>query len=417
MPQQKSLRFFFLLFGTLYFVQGVITSYQLNFFKPHMTAEGINADRLAIVATLALLPFIIKIVFGLISDRLNLFGKGHRVPYMMIGVILCSLAFFIAYFIDPSLNFTVLAAMVLSATFAMALFDTTADAFAIEVVPATDYSRVQSVMTGGRATGLIILSFVFGLLAARFGYSVIFLVISALLLLPLILLFRIKEPSIQTKRQGFNWRAFKVMLRTSNIVFGVFLTLSWFAFQGIDGLVTLYMSSELGAPPQILGTYGTIKGIGMVLGAVIMSLIAKKWNLKTAAFTTLLLVSVGGFSLSTMESVNAILMLALVIGIIAGLQWTVYASLAMGITDLRIAGSMFALFQMMSNIGMASGEGIATSLSNNAMGFTGVFRLLATINLFLIPFFYFVMRQVNKQIEKDKVDPHTAVELSPESII
>ena len=41
-PQQKSLRFFFLLFGSLYFVQGVITSYQLNFFKPHMTAEGIN---------------------------------------------------------------------------------------------------------------------------------------------------------------------------------------------------------------------------------------------------------------------------------------------------------------------------------------------------------------------------------------
>jgi predicted MFS family arabinose efflux permease len=155
----------------------------------------------------------------------------------------------------------------------------------------------------------------------------------------------------------------------------------------------------------------------MVLGAVIMSLIAKKWNLKTAAFTTLVLVSVGGFSLSTMASVNVILMIAIVLGIIAGLQWTVYASLAMGITDLRIAGSMFALFQMMANIGMASGEGIATSLSNNAMGFTGVFRLLATINLFLIPFFYFVMRQVNKQIEKDNIDPHTAVELSPESII
>ena len=42
MQQQKFLRFFFLLFVMLYFVQGVITSYQINFFKPHMTAEGIN---------------------------------------------------------------------------------------------------------------------------------------------------------------------------------------------------------------------------------------------------------------------------------------------------------------------------------------------------------------------------------------
>jgi PAT family beta-lactamase induction signal transducer AmpG len=415
MQQQKSLRFLFLLFGSLYFVQGVITSYQLNFFKPHMTDEGIDADRLAIVATLALVPFIIKIIFGIISDRINVFGLGHRVPYMIIGVLLCSLAFFVAYFIDPSLNFTVLASMVLAATFAMALFDTTADAFAIEVIPANEYSRVQSVMTGGRASGLIILSFVFGLLAARFGYSLIFLVISGLLLLPLILLFRIKEPTIQSKRQGFDWRAFKVMLRTSNLLFAAFLILSWFAFQGIDGLVTLYMSSDLSAPPQILGTYGTIKGIGMVLGAILMSLIAKKWGLKTAGLTTLILVSIGGFSLSFIENVNFILMMAIVLGIVAGLQWTVYASMAMGFTDLRIAGSMFALFQMMANLGIASGEGIATSLSNNEMGFTGVFRLLATINLLLIPFFLFVMRYVTQQIEKDKGEPHAAVELSPKS--
>ena len=69
--------------------------------------------------------------------------------------------------------------MVLMATFIMALFDTTADAYAIEVIPPEDYSRVQSFMTGGRACGLIILSFLFGIIAARFGYSIIFLVISA----------------------------------------------------------------------------------------------------------------------------------------------------------------------------------------------------------------------------------------------
>ena len=190
MPQQKSRNFMFLLFAALYFVQGVITSYQLNFFKPHMSSEGIDADRIALVATLALLPFIIKLIFGLLSDRFNLFGCGHRVPYMVLGVVLCSVAFFVAYFIDPSANFALVAAMVLIATFAMALFDTTADAFAIEVIPPEDYSRVQSFMTGGRASGLIILSFIFGMIAARYGYSMIFLVTSAILLLPLICSFR-----------------------------------------------------------------------------------------------------------------------------------------------------------------------------------------------------------------------------------
>ena len=60
----------------------------------------------------------------------------------------------------------------------------------------------------------------------------------------------------------------------------------------------------------------------------------------------------------------------------------------MGITDLRIAASMFAIFQMMANIGMAGGEGIATSLSDD-LASRLVFRLLATFNIVLIPFLIF----------------------------
>ena len=129
-----SRRYVFGMFAVLYFVQGVIQAYQLNFFKPHMDAEGIDPDRLAIVTSLALLPFVIKWIYGIISDRWDLFGRGHRVPYMQIGLVATGVAFFVAYFIDPSESFGLLAAMVLAATFFMALFDTTADALAVDVV-------------------------------------------------------------------------------------------------------------------------------------------------------------------------------------------------------------------------------------------------------------------------------------------
>jgi hypothetical protein len=75
-----SRRQLFMMFAALYFVQGVIQAYQLNFFKPHMDSEGIDADRIAIVASLALLPFVIKWIYGLVSDRFPLWGRGHRVP-------------------------------------------------------------------------------------------------------------------------------------------------------------------------------------------------------------------------------------------------------------------------------------------------------------------------------------------------
>ena len=59
-----SRRYLFAMFAMLYFVQGVIEAYQLNFFKPHMDSEGIDADRPAIVASLALPPFMIKWIYG-----------------------------------------------------------------------------------------------------------------------------------------------------------------------------------------------------------------------------------------------------------------------------------------------------------------------------------------------------------------
>jgi predicted MFS family arabinose efflux permease len=156
------------------------------------------------------------------------------------------------------------------------------------------------------------------------------------------------------------------------------------------------MSSDLGANEVALGTYGTIKGIGMVLGAILMSVVTSRWGLKPAGILTLLLVCAGGVTLSFITDPGLILMLGLGLGVIAGLQWTVYATIAMGITDLRIAGSMFALFQMMANIGIASGEGVATSLSDN-IGFSGVFLMLGVVSILLVPLFLLVTRKLNLQ--------------------
>jgi PAT family beta-lactamase induction signal transducer AmpG len=415
MPEQKSRNFMFMLFAMLYFVQGVITSYQLNFLKPHMSSEGIEADRLAVLVTLALLPFIVKFIYGLISDRFNFFGFGHRVPYMILGVLICSLSFFFAYFVDPGENFALISGLILVIVFGMALFDTTADAYAIEIMPPEDHSRVQSFMTGGRATGLIVLSFIFGLLAARYGFSVIFLVISAVLLLPLIMLFQVKEPAQRSAHLAFDWSAFRVLLHPNYLLFALFLLLAWFAFQGMDGLVTFYMSSDLGATETTLGNYGTLKGIGMVAGAIGLSLIATRINLKAAALATLVLVTIGGLVLSFTNSANAFLILALGWGVVVGLQWTTYATLAMGITDLRIAGSMFAIFQMMANIGIASGEGVATALSDN-IGFSNVFRTLALFNILLIPLLIFILRRFAAEPDEDAETPYAIYDDAAEMI-
>jgi len=393
----------FTMFGALYFVQGVIQAYQLNFFKPHMDEEGIDPDRIAIVASLALLPFVIKWLYGLISDKYNLFGRGHRVPYMAIGVISTSIAFAVAFFIDPSESFGVLAAMVLIATFFMALFDTTADALAVDVVVPDDHSTVQAWMTGGRAVGVVAVSIVFGWIADAVGYQSIFLVIAGLLLLPLWWVGRVQEPAERTPAHTFDRRAFRVLLQPRYLVFCLFLILAWFFFQGIDGLVTYYMSDTLDSSAGRIGLYGTLKGVGMVVGAVGLSTLVHMFGRRIAATVTLTAVALGGLMFSTIETESAVIGVAVIWGIAVGLQWTTYVTLGMGITDTRIAASMFAILQTMSNIGIGGGDGVATALSDN-VGFPSLFRIFGVGSLVLIPLLFWVTGKFKEVWERETTD-------------
>ncbi len=400
MDLNLSRRQMFVMFGAVYFVQGVIQAYQLNFFKPHMDSVGIDADKLAIVASLGLVPFILKWVFGLVSDRYPLFGRGHRTPYILIGLVATGIAFFVAFFIDPAESFAVLAALVLASTFAMALFDTTADALSVDVVPAEDHATVQAWMNGGRAVGIILLSGVLGLVAQRFGYQFTFLVIAITTLFPLWFVNRIREPATRTPAHSFDRAAFSVLWKPRYGVFALTLVLAWLCFQGIDGLVTFYMSNQLSADPDTIGLYGTLKGAGILVGGVGLAAIARRRGQSTGAVLTLVLVSAGGIVFSLLTSQNAILAFAPLWGVAVGFQWTNYVTITMGITDLRIAGSMFAILQTMSNIGLGAGEGLATALSDN-IGFSAVFRTLGLANIVVIPLVLFVLSRFARAVEDD----------------
>jgi PAT family beta-lactamase induction signal transducer AmpG len=200
---------------------------------------------------------------------------------------------------------------------------------------------------------------------------------------------RVQEPASRTPAHTFDRKAFKVMLEPRYLVFGLFLILAWLFFQGIDGLVTFYMSNELDSSGGVIGVYGTLKGVGMIVGAVGVAALIRRFTRRTAALVTVVAVTIGGLIFSWLDAETAILSVAVLWGMVVGLQWTTYVTLSMDVTDTRIAASMFAILQTMSNIGIGAGEGVATALSDN-LGFSGVFRTFALLNLLIIPLILFV---------------------------
>ena len=79
---QSNRRFRTLMFASLYVVQGVGLAYFRNFQKPYLNDLGVNPDVIGLLTLILQVPFVLKIFIGMVSDRVNLFGMGHRKPYI-----------------------------------------------------------------------------------------------------------------------------------------------------------------------------------------------------------------------------------------------------------------------------------------------------------------------------------------------
>ena len=83
MYRNKALRYG--MFGSLYFTQGTILSYFTALNALYFLARGLSMRDVGIFGSIALIPFVIKIFLGMLSDQVNLFGLGHRKPTSFWG--------------------------------------------------------------------------------------------------------------------------------------------------------------------------------------------------------------------------------------------------------------------------------------------------------------------------------------------
>ncbi len=387
------------MFGLLYFVQGSALAYFRNFQKPYLIGFNIGVDQIGLLTSLLLLPFVLKIFIGMLSDRVNLFGMGHRKPYMLLGLILAAGAFVAAGFVSPGIDFTLFAVLVVLGSFSVTIFDSTTDGLAIDITPENEQGRVQSVMVGGRAIGFIILSLVFGTLVQADGYRVVFLIIAASMLIPLIFVAQVREPTERHISQSFDWRAFGEMLKPRFLMFAVYAVVYSIVSFGIDGLVTLFMSQEFNAAETVIGNYGALRGIGAAVGAILAGVLLDRLGRRPMAYGAALVIAIGGALIGLATGNNMLLVLGVIWGIVWGFQETIFVALAMELADSRIAASMFALMMAVSNIGTAIGEGVATGLTDD-IGFRAVFFILAGINIAVFPILWGLFKVAPQLIQR-----------------
>ena len=380
--QSKALRFSF--FAMIYFAEGIILGYFASLNALYLLSNGIDMAKVGIFSSIALIPFVIKIFFGMLSDRFNFFGLGHRKPYIAIGLIVQLICLLIVAHINPGQNYWGFVGMAFLLQLGMAFYDTCADGLALDITPLSDKGLLQGFMVGGRAVGVIVAASVAGFIAEKLNWPTVFYFLAVLTLIPFILLFFIKE-SQRRESERFNWAAFgafknKQVLAAAGAGLVIFLVVV-----GANQIVNPSFSANMDISLSTAGLITTVWGIGCVVGGLLGGYIMDHTNDKTAVWISILTVAPTMVLLAVVANLPLAFVAAIIFGVTYGISQAVYFALAMKYTEPSIAASMFSILMAVTNIGQGIGLALSGFLAKKA-GYPVAFIVLGALMFLVVPF-------------------------------
>ncbi len=371
------------MFALLYFAQGSVLSYFTALNAIYLLSFGLNLGQIGLISGIALTPFVLKIFLGVLSDRVNLFHLGHRKPYIILGLIIQAVCLFIVPFIDPGKNFALYGLIAFLVMTGMAMYDTTTDGLALDTTPEEEAGRIQGIMVGGRAMGVVILSSLIGVLAQNFSWKAAFWLLAILTLLPIVFLIRFKEPP-RNADQKFEWQAFAAFKRWPLIALGILGALYSLIINAANEIINPFLQSDFGISVMLAGFFTTVWGIGVVVGGITGGPLTDRVGQRRAVEIALVIsfISVAIFSFT--PKVEIAWPLVFIFGLAFGYFETVYFAISMRKSDPRIAASMFSILMAIANIGTGIGLPLAGLLADS-VGYRWTFAIIASLNLLAIP--------------------------------
>ncbi|BAJ63335.1 MFS transporter [Anaerolinea thermophila] len=380
----KHSRFFrFSLFALIYFAEGAILSYFTALNGIYLLSFDVSMTQIGLIGSIALLPFVLKIFLGLISDRFNLFHLGHRKPYILIGLIVQFVCLLVVPHIHPGQQFALFAFLAFLLMSGQALYDTSTDGLALDTTAPEEEGTVQGIMVGGRALGVVLISSIIGWVAQNASWMWMFYLLALLTLIPLPLVLSLRE-SERTAQQRFTWQGFSAFKSREVIALGILGALYSMIINAANQIVNPFLQQTFQISVSFAGFTTTIWGIGVILGGLLGGLLTDRLGQSRSVIAAVLLSLTSIFGLSLTPNAFVALFLVMVFGFAFGYYETVYFATSMRVTDPRIAATMFAILMGIANLGTGIGLALSGSLSD-WIGFRNTFIVFALLNLLAFP--------------------------------
>jgi PAT family beta-lactamase induction signal transducer AmpG len=355
--------------------------------------------RVGIFSAIALIPLVLKILWGMLSDKVNLFGFGYRKPYIIIGLLMQAGGQLAFPFIHPGHSFGLLVAVAFFSLLGMALYDTCTDGLALDTTTSGEMGKVQGIMVAGRAVGIVVISAAVGMLSQMINWYAVFMALAVMTMIPIPLVLLIREPERPAERR-FDLKAFRSFASRSVLAVGFLGLISTMITGGTNQLVNPFLRESFNISYMIAGFFSAVWGIGVTLGGITGGRLTDRLGNRKAITGALITALVAISLLAVIPSQVFAWPLLVLFGLAYGYYETVFFATSMTVTDPRIAASMFAILMAVSNIGsglgMVAGGGIS-----DWIGFRWTFVFFAALNFLIIPLLPVISkRQYTKSEER-----------------
>lgn len=387
------------IFALNYFTQGinqsivaiVIPIYLLNLLKT------IDGSDIGLLASISLIPWAIKFLFGMLSDKYGTKKFGRRKPYITLPMSFGGIIWIIVPFLITKSNAILLFATAgFLVNLGTAMGDTAIDGMILDLCPEERLGRTQGICWSFRSLGSIIGGPFLAFTISFIPPESIFILLGIIMIIFSSLVLLIKEKTFYEEVEIF--KTLKIMFTKKRDwkVYG-------FAFLNaiVDGVIVLYVSlyvlvqwglvSAQGASISLLeeninlyfpqAIVAMIIGIGVIIGAVIGGYLADKKSRKLAVYSSFLITSTALLLLLIPVPLWLLFILSALLGSTWGWRNSGYSSVVGEISKQypEMDSTYFSISNSFANFGTTLGISIVGMIFAAARDFTGDIYLIYVI--------------------------------------
>jgi folate/biopterin transporter len=266
--QKPSLELFAILL--VYFVQGILGLARLAtsfFLKDEL---GLSPAEVAAMMGIVSLPWVIKPLFGFMSDSVPILGYRRRSYLLLSSLLGCVSWLAMGLWVDSAATATL---VIMLCSLAVAISDVIVDSIVVERIRGEsqeDAGSLQSLCWATTAVGGLTTAYLSGFLLEHLSIRTIFLITASFPLLVLITATLIQDDRVST---NLNLGVAKVQLAQvkqaltrKQIWLPVLFVFLWQATPSSDSAFFFFTTNELGFPPEFLGRVRLVTSIASLVG-------------------------------------------------------------------------------------------------------------------------------------------------------